>query len=322
MRVAKLPEPRTAATPPALAGVQHIRNTDNIDNRTHRLGRPTRRPAWRAARPYGGTMSDLDLVREELRELSGRVIDAAGSPSEPFGLYTFLPDDPEAALARWVEQSVFDEFFGNSAELLDQEYGRYEPASFFMCVLDHRRRLPAGAARVTMASERGLKTLADIESVWGQNLEQVLARSGRAWDLDLVWDAVTMAIAPEYRGKSTDGLLSLAMNSLGLRSLRACGGQDYVCVLDLEVLALFNAALHDAFIPFPGIEPMRYLDSPLSVPAFTDLADLDRRLRATDPIIHAIMFEGVGLEASVREMPWVPVLQRAGRDPQPVVLRR
>jgi hypothetical protein len=267
-------------------------------------------------------MSDLDLVREELRELSGRVIDAAGTPAEPFGLYTFLPQDPEAALARWVEQSVFDEFFGNSAELLDEEYGRYEPASFFMCVLDHQRRLPAGAARVTMASERGLKTLADIESVWGQDLGQVLARSGREFDLDRVWDAVTMAIAPEYRGKSTDGLLSLAMNSLGLRSLRACGGQDYVCVLDLEVLALFNAALHDAFVPFPGVEPMRYLDSPLSVPAFTDLTDLEQRLRATDPIMHGIMFEGVGLEAAVREMPWVPVLQRAGRHPQPGVVRR
>jgi hypothetical protein len=267
-------------------------------------------------------MSELDLVQEELRELAGRVIEGAGSPEEPFGLYTFLPGDPEAALARWVEQSVFDEFFGNSAELLDQEYGRYEPASFFMCVLDHRRRVPAGAARVTMASDLGLKTLADIESVWGQRLDEVLARTGRVWDLDRVWDAVTMAIAPDYRGKSTDGLLSLAMNSLGLRSLRACGGQDYVCVLDLEVLALFNAALHDAFIPFPGLEPMRYLDSPLSVPASTDLDDLERRLRATDPIMHGIMFEGVGLEAAVREMPWVPVLQRAGRDPQPAGLRR
>jgi hypothetical protein len=316
---ARLDEQTGVGTLPVLTNVS---NTGNINNRSFRLGRPTRRPIRRAARPRGGAMSELDLHQEELRELAGRVIDAAGSPAEPFGLYTFLPQDPEAALARWVEQTVFDEFFGNSAALLDEEYGRYEPASFFMCVLDHRRRLPAGAARVTMASDRGLKTLDDIQRVWGLRLDEVLARSGREWDLDRVWDAVTMAIAPDYRGKSTDGLLSLAMNGLGLRTLRACGGQDYVCVLDLEVLALFNSVMHDAFVPFPGVDPIRYLDSPLSVPAFTDLDDLDRRLRAADPIMHGIMFEGVGLEAAVREMPWVAVLQRAGRDPQPGLLRR
>ncbi len=95
-------------------------------------------------------------------------------------------------------------------------------------------------------------------------------------------------------------------------------------MLDLEVLALFNAALHDAFIPFPGLEPMRYLDSPLSVPALDSTVDRTSSgdSRATDPIMHGIMFEGVGLEAAVREMPWVPVLQRAGRDPQPAGLRR
>jgi hypothetical protein len=267
-------------------------------------------------------MTELDLVREELRERAGRVIAEAGDPTEPFGLYVFLPDDPDALLARSVEREVFDEVFGNSAELLDAEYGRYEPASYFMCVLDHRRKLPAAASRVTMASELGLKTLDDIETVWGQPLDEVFARAGVEWDMDEVWDAVTMAVAPEYRGKSTDGLLSIAMHGVGARTLRACGGRIYVCVLDVAVLTTFNQVLHGAFVPFPGVEPQGYLDSPLSVPAYVDLDELDDRLRGVDPIVHGILFDGVGLEATIREMPWVPVLQRAGRDPQPVTVRR
>jgi hypothetical protein len=246
----------------------------------------------------------------------------AGDPAQPFGLYVFLPDDPEAVLARHVEGEVFDEFFGNSAELLDAEYGRYEPSSFFISVLDHRRRLPAGAARVTMASELGLKTLADIEAVWGHPLDDVLARTGVEWDLGRVWDAVTIAVAPEYRGKSSDGLLSMSMLGVGTRALRACGGQTYVTVLDVEVLALFNSVLHEPFVAFPGVEPIRYLDSPLSVPAFVDIVAFEERLRGIDPVLYGIMFEGTGVESVVYESEWIPTLQRAGRDPQPVPVRR
>src|SRR5262245_54116527 len=227
-------------------------------------------------------MSELDLVREELRELAAGVIARAGNPQQPFGMYVFLPGDPEARVARHVEEAVFDEFFGNSAELLDAEYGGYEPSSFFISVLDHRRRLPAGAARVTMASERGLKTLADIEAVWGHPLADVLERTGTTWDLSRVWDAVTVAVAPEYRGKASDGLLSMSMLGLGTRALRTCGGQTYVTVLDVEVLALFNSVLHDPFVAFPGVEPLRYLDSPLSVPAFIDIVEFEQRLRGLD----------------------------------------
>ena len=41
-------------------------------------------------------MTELDLAREEMRELAATVIEEAGNPSEPFGQYVFRPDEPGA----------------------------------------------------------------------------------------------------------------------------------------------------------------------------------------------------------------------------------
>ena len=60
------------------------------------------------------TAASVALDREGLRELGGRVVAAAGQPSEPFGVYTFAADAPESELARHVEREVFYEFFNNT----------------------------------------------------------------------------------------------------------------------------------------------------------------------------------------------------------------
>jgi hypothetical protein len=280
-----------------------------------------RRPSPGAVRSHGGTMSELDLGREELRELATRVIAAAGDPTEPFGVYLFLPEEPESELPRSVERAVFDEFFGNSAELLDAEYGDFEPSSYFICVLDHRRRLPAGSGRVTMPSDRGFKTLVDIESIWRRPIQDVVAHTELDWDIDVVWDAVTIAVAPEYRGKATDGLISLSMLQAGTMGMRMCGGRIWVAILDLDARAAINAAIHDAWQPFADLAPMRYLDSPLSIPCFVDTSAFEPTLQAADPIMHDIIYRGIGIEAMVRPPEFDPLLQRMAVRPQPPATR-
>src|SRR4051812_20870641 len=157
-------------------------------------------------------MSELDLVREELRELATRVIAAAGDPGEPFGLYLFLAQQAESTLPRHVERTVFDEFFGNSQELLDTEYRPYEDGVFFICVLDQLRRLPAGMARVGRPTGRPLKTFVDIETMWGTKLDDLRATgSGADWVPEETWDSLTLGVEREYRGKATDGLISLGI---------------------------------------------------------------------------------------------------------------
>ena len=63
---------------------------------------------------------------------------------------------------------MFLEAFGNTADQLAEEYRPYEQSSFFICVLDHLRSLPAGVMRVLQPSPAGFKSLKDLETVWGE----------------------------------------------------------------------------------------------------------------------------------------------------------
>src|SRR5437899_6413195 len=112
--------------------------------------------------------ASVALDRDGLRELGDRVVATAGEPSEPFGVYVFAADTPESELARHVEREVFYEYFNNTPELLEAEYGPYEGSTVFVCALDHRRGLPAGAIRLVLASPAGLKTRGSVER--GQRL--------------------------------------------------------------------------------------------------------------------------------------------------------
>ena len=256
-------------------------------------------------------MAELDLVQEEMRELASAVIDAAGNPTEPFGQYVFRPDQPEAELARSVERIVFGEWFGNSRELLDAEYRPYEDTTVFLSILDHRRRLPAGMARMTLPSPRGFKTLNDIEAVWGRSLPDVLAETGLDWDLGRVWDVLTIAVMNEYRGKATEGLLTLSILQFGSQGLLHTGGRYSVTVLDLIVLDLVQGMIGHPYQRFPGIEPISYLDSPASIPVFADFEEWMPRLAATDPKLHDLLFVEPGIDGVLRGPSWSPVLRLA-----------
>jgi len=244
----------------------------------------------------------IALDREELRELGGRVVAAAGRPSEPFGVYAFAADAPESELARHVERDVFYEFFNNTPELLDAEYGPYEASTLFVCALDHRRRLPAGAIRLVLPSPAGLKSLGDVEPVWGQRIDDLLVRTSLRLDADRAWDVATLAVDSEYRGRATDGLVSLGLYQGVAQLALRCHVSWVVTILDLVVLNLLQRAMADPFQRFAGLEPMPYLDSPASLPVYCDLDAYFARLETADPSMYEILFEGRGLEAAVRPL--------------------
>ena len=251
----------------------------------------------------------IALDREELRELGGRVVAAAGRPSEPFGVYAFAADAPESELARHVERDVFYEFFNNTPELLDAEYGPYEASTLFVCALDHRRRLPAGAIRLVLPSPAGLKSLGDVEPVWGQRIDDVLVRTSLRLDADRAWDVATLAVDSEYRGRATDGLVRLGLYQGVAQLALRCHVSWVVTILDLVVLNLLQRAMADPFQRFAGLEPMPYLDSPASLPVYCDLDAYFARLETADPSMYEILFEGRGLEAAVRPLDLEPALE-------------
>jgi hypothetical protein len=248
---------------------------------------------------------DLDL-----RERCAALVDRSGS-SSPFGAYVLSSSDPGAELGREVERVVFHEYFSNTPEMLADEYDPYEPGSMFLCVVDQRRLVPAGVMRVVVPSPCGLKSLDDISRVWDQPTEEVIARAVDPFDRQSCWDIATFAIAKEYRGAATEGLVSLALYQALVMCSEARGIGWYVAVMDTKVLDAISARIADPFVPFPGLAPKVYMDSPASVPVYVDIPAFEGRLADREPPIHEILFAGTGLEAAVWSPDWAVAAEAA-----------
>jgi hypothetical protein len=243
-------------------------------------------------------------VKLDERELTDELIARSGDvPGQPFGLYAVLADDPAAALGRTVEREVFMEFFGNTEELLAAEYEPYEIQTLFLIAVDHRRLVPVGVERFIMPSHAGLKTLHDIERVWGQSTDEVLSRAGIVLSESRSWDVATIAIRPEYRGKASDGMLSASFLQGVIQLGHAFGVTHFFTTLDLVVYRMVQELCGKPLKHFPGVEPMRYLDSPASVPLYIDMADYCSRLRQ-DPAQYEMWIEGKGFEAAIATPVW------------------
>jgi hypothetical protein len=244
----------------------------------------------------------IDLVDIELRQLADRI--SARTSSQPFGLYVLPSNAPGAELARHVERVVFEETFGNSPELLEQEYGPYEPASIFFCVVDHRRRRPAGMLRVIRHSPAGFKSLHDLERLWGDGTGDLPERSGVSLTPGSLWDVATLAVAPDYRGRAASGLVSMTLYQALNQASRRYGIDQLITILDVGVLRLLQRQLAQPFIEFAGVGAKRYLGSDASLPVWSDLLGWADRLATADPSMHDLMFDGRGLEAVVAPPDW------------------
>lgn len=136
------------------------------------------------------------------------------------------PDDPLADVAREIEVRVFEEAFGNDAAVMAAEYGPYESRSLFFVVLDRRRGVPAGVARVIEDDGPRVKTLDDAPAHLGLPVEHLVAahgmRTGR------VWDYATIAVLPEYRNVAVSTLLHRTFVVAGKRR----GAVHAVAMLD------------------------------------------------------------------------------------------
>jgi hypothetical protein len=241
---------------------------------------------------------DLDLV---LREQCAALVERSGS-SQPFGLHVLASTDPAAELGRTVERAVFGEFFGNTPELLAEEYHAYEASSVFLCVIDHRRMVPAGVSRVIVPSAAGFKSVHDIARVWHEKPEDAIERTGAPIDLDRCHDVATLATTAEYRGAGSEGLVSLALYQAIVMTAQAADRPWLVAVMDVAVIDLLSERIGSPFERFPGIEPRSYLDSPASLPVYVDLGAYETRIAEADETIHSILCRGAGLEAAV----WTP----------------
>ncbi len=246
---------------------------------------------------------------QELRRLTASV--SAPDAAEPFGAYIFGTEEPGADLGRHLERRVFLESFGNTVDVLVQQYGPYEASSWFIVVVDHLRQLPAGVMRIVRSSPAGLKSLNDLQLVWGEAAEVVMRRTGLDFDQEKTWDIATLAVPPEYRAKATGGLVTMGLYQTLTLAALVSGIELFVATLDMPVFRILRWKLHMIFAGYQGLAPKSYLGSLASIPAWCDVVDSERRLAAVDPDLHAILCKGTGLEPVLRRADLSFILGRA-----------
>jgi hypothetical protein len=226
----------------------------------------------------------------------------AGAAAEPFGAYLFGPGDPRARLARQLEREVFLEAFGNTTDLLAAEYGPYEESSLFICIVDHLLGRPAGMMRVLLPSPAGLKSINDLEAVWGESADVVVARTDLDIDLERTLDVATLALAPDYRGGAAQGVVSMGLYQALTRMAGHYGMDWFIAILDLPVYRLLRWKLRMIFKGFEGVAPRPYLGSPASVPAWCHVSAAAQHLHEVDPTLYEVLVLGIGLEPALRPL--------------------
>lgn len=193
-----------------------------------------------------------------------------------------IPDcSPHSDIARAVECSVFERFFGNTPEEMASAYGDYEEQSLFLLVVDQELKRPAGALRMIRPSARGLKTLNDIEQCLGVDPAQ-FARHHEVEDPWRCWDVGTLAVLKEYRGAATDHVVSLMLYGYLHHVLRASDVEHMVTILDKHAYAQLTEVLRVPFVPIAGTRPFSYLGSESSRAVYV-------RVQSVTPTVESYM---------------------------------
>jgi hypothetical protein len=248
---------------------------------------------------------DIDLPLEELHD---RVDEAVPDRTTmPFGLYAGSTDTVVGELARLVEQVVFGQTFGNTPQMLGDEYGRYEAASLFYLVIDHQRRLPVGMMRCLLPTPAGFKSVADLGREWGQDPDVVLARTGIDLELGPGWDCATIALLPGYRRGELRGHISMSLYQAAATAPCRLGFRWWFAILDQPVHRLLQWKLLRPYSTYQDVEPGPYLGSAVSLPVWCDLDEWRARVRRTDPARFELFFGGRGIDGVVAPLDWPAV---------------
>ncbi len=231
-------------------------------------------------------------------ELSVLVDTVARPSAAPFGAYVFGPDEPGARMARALEAGVFEEAFGNDPQLLAAEYGPYEESSVFFVVIDHVRRMPAGAVRLVVpGGPSGLKSVNDLAPAWCEDPADLVAEALPGLPAATTWDWATLAVDPEYRSAQGYGLVSMGLYQSVVRTLRRAGGEHLLTIVDRAVYRMLRLRFAEPFVSFAPARP--YLGSTSSCPAHLALEEWGERLAIVEPELHSIIFEARGIEPAL-----------------------
>jgi len=200
-----------------------------------------------------------------------------------FSVHLAGPDDAAALLSLQVAADVFLEAFGNTAEVLRDEYAPLLPSMTHLIVLDRLTRTAVGSVILQAAQAEALKTVVDLaEEPWSMPTDDALAALGVARGDRTSADLLLVAVHPAYRKV---GLAQLLLYSAYVLSMQL-GTHRWTAILDEPLRYGMNELTHGALLPIGGAPTQPYLGSAASTPITlrmdpeTDVALLRRIARA------------------------------------------
>lgn len=220
--------------------------------------------------------------------LTGRFVVAVAGPGTPL-----------AEVGRALERQIFDDAFGNDSATMAAEYGPYEKSSLFFVVVDRRRGVPAGVARMIEGDGSGVKTLDDAPEHIGVELATILTRHGMTGGR--VWDCATLAVLPEYRGGRSSLLVSSLLYRTFLLMGRRRGVRHAVGMLDRGAyrnIRLIGMPLE----PLAGSQPFAYLGAAENRAVYADFPRMEPAIREQAERLRRSARLGAGLRLGVRRL--------------------
>ena len=198
----------------------------------------------------------------------------------------------ERDAARRVEARVFLQAFGNTPEVMEQEYGPYEHRSRFVTVIDDADGSALGTARLIVSDDAApVKTLVDAaRAPWHLPVADSLAEAGLS--SLTVWDVGSLAVDPRYRAGSSGAELSIALCHGIWRYARDCGVPGLVTILDDRVRRLVRA-MGLPWYPMAAATSHDYLGSPASTPCVFVVATAEEEVRAARPDLVPALVHGI-----------------------------
>lgn len=166
-------------------------------------------------------------------------------------------DGKYANIGRFIEETVFEEAFGNDSDEMKREYSDYESSSTFFLSIDRQTGKATGALRVIKNSENGLKSYDDAVNHFGVLPEKAAEHPGME-DMDKVWDVGTIAVLPEHRSK--EGPVAFLLQRAMYVSALAHDVQSLIAIIDERPL-LRMQSVGIPFKPLGGSEARPYLGS-------------------------------------------------------------
>ena len=226
----------------------------------------------------------------------------------------FDPSGDLLQAARACEADIFYQAYGNSPQLLAEEYAAYEDNSVFVALADSGDEV-LGVVRLLAPGER-LKTLDDLaREPWFTDSKRSVAAA--RIDLSSTWDVATIGVRPGQ--KQQRARLAFALYHSLIVAARVNEASTFMAILDERVRRLLDTVgitMHS----MPGASPMPYLGSRASTPVFCRVAPMLDNQRRNLPDAYRLVTLGVGLEDievppvdHFRYVPRIPVAWREQR---------